>query len=772
MLSACFCPSSLFAQNITTIAGGIGTSGTGTTIGLGNPYAIATDTSGNYYIADADYHVVRKITPSGIVSTFAGNGAKGYSGNGGPATMASLCNPMGVATDRFGNVYVSEQSNCVVRKINSAGIITLFAGNDTLGFSGDNGPATNAKLNIPIGICTDNSGNVYIADYSNNRIRKVDVSGTITTFAGNGTAAFSGDGLSATGASVKQPAAVGFDLSGNCFIVDQGNVRIRKVNTSGIISTIAGAGTLGSSPDGTPATAAVFSYPSAVSINASGTVYFTDKTNGLVRYIDNLGFLRTFAGGGPHYPGDGLTADSVSMFRPSGIAFDRYGNLGISIGEDHRVAKVNTSGIFNTMAGNLTNLIAGEGGPATAAQVYQPWGVTVDNSGNIFVSEYSNHIIVKINNAGIASRYAGTGQQGFAGDGGPATAAKLFDPRGVVTDNAGNLFVTDHGNHRIRKIDAAGIISTVAGNATSGPGVDNVPATSTSLNYPMNINLDRYGNLYICDWGHNHIRMVDTLGIIRHIAGCNYHGFTGDGGPAVVACINSSYGICIDTSGNIYFSDADNFRVRMINNAGIINTYAGTGTSGYSGDLGPATAAQIAHPFDMKVGPDGAVYFIDGGNNVVRRIATDHTISTVTGNSIAAFSGDGGPSSAASLNNPLQLAFDPWSNYFIADDDNNRIRKVGNGVPSAVAPTPSSAQFALFPNPSAGNFTIYLPTPKDEIFNIRIIDATGRIVQSIPAITNRKISITTTLPSGTYIVTASTTTNTFHQKLIISHYGK
>ena len=753
------------AQNINTVAGGIGTTGMGTTVGLGDPYAIATDTSGNFYVTDDGYNVIRKITPAGIVSTFAGNGTKGSTGNGGPATMAALNYPRGIATDHFGNVYISETGTHTIRKIDHTGTITLYAGTGVSGYGGDGGPATSAMLAKPMGLATDNAGNLYVADLTNNRIRKVSTAGTITSIAGTGAPSFSGDGFSAALADLYKPISIAIDGSGNLFFIDQGNQRVRKIDNAGIISTIAGNGGTGTALDGIPATAATFTNPTGICIDGSGAVYVADDLF-KIRYIDGSGLIQTFAGGGI-LPLDGIDADSASLFYPSGISFNRLGNLGIAMSADKRVRLVNTAHIINTIAGNNTNCIAGDGGQATDAQTIYCMGVAVDLHGNMYVSDAANSVIRKISNTGIISTYAGTGSPGYSGDHNLAISAKLFQPKGLAVDTAGNLFVADYGNRRVRKISTFGIITTVAGDGSISTPVNEVPATTTCVPNPTNVHVDAHGNLYICDRGVNALRMVDNSGIIHNLAGCYLASFSGDGGPATASCVNVPTGVCTDAVGNIYFGDVNNARIRVIDPSGTINTFAGTGTAGYSGDGGPATAAELNEPSDLTAGPDGSIYFTDIQNNVVRKIAPDHTISTVVGNILAGFSGDGGPASAAQLSQPMGLSFDPWGNYYIADWQNNRIRKVGNNVPSEVKQIADEKKLVIYPNPGCDKFTFYFPATTDDQVLISIMDINGRTVFSTRGATNKEITATIEEPTGVYIVSATTTTGKYYQKLLI-----
>jgi len=278
------------------------------------------------------------------IYTVAGNGVSGYSGDGGAATAAKLTLPAGVATDASGNVYVCDLWNNRIREVNTSGIISTFAGNGTGSYSGDGGPATAATLSSPYGVAVDASGNIYIADYNNNRIRKVNTSGIISTFAGNGTAGYSGDGGAATAATISSPFDVAVDASGNVYFSDTGNDVIRKVNTSGIISTIAGNGTTGFSGDGGLATAAELNFPRGVAVDASGNVYIADASNNRIRKVNTSGIISTIAGnGGGGFSGDGGLATAAALNGPAGVAVDASGHIYISDANNYRVRELKST---------------------------------------------------------------------------------------------------------------------------------------------------------------------------------------------------------------------------------------------------------------------------------------------------------------------------------------------------------------------------------------------------------------------------------------------
>jgi len=339
-------------------------------------------------------------------------------------------------------------------------IISTIAGNDSTGFSGDGGPATAAELNFPIAVVPDASGNIYIADFKNDRIRIINSSGIINTFAGNGVQGYSGDGGLAANAELYKPIGITWDTSGNMYIADHGNNCIRIVNSSGIINTFAGTGLSGYSGDGGPATAAELYMPSGVTWIAPGKIYIADYSN-------------------------------------------------------NRIRMVNTSGIINTIAGNgfgapSSGGYTGDGGPATAAELYNPSAVALDTSGNIYISDYMNNVIRMVDTSGTISTIVGNGIGGYSGDGGLATAAEL-NPSGILLDASGNMYIPDYGNNRIRIVNTSGIINTSAGNGFPGFSGDGGLATAAEINGPAEVSLDTYGNLYIADFYNQRIREINSV---------------------------------------------------------------------------------------------------------------------------------------------------------------------------------------------------------------------------------------------------------------------
>ncbi len=331
-----------------------------------------------------------------IITDVAGS-IYGYSGDGGAATNAKLNNPISVFAGRDGNIYISDWGNSRLRLVNAAGIISTVAGNGIYGFSGDGGIATAAELNGPMGVFADGTGNIFFADIGNERIREINTNGIINTISGNGIYSFSGDGGPATAASFRDPAGICSDISGNIYVADEFNNRVRKINTNGIISTIAGCAARGYSGDGGPATLAEFYYPSGVATDASGNLFIADESNNCIRKVSNQGMVYTIAGNGlPGYTGDGGPAISAEIFNAAGVRLDNFGNIYITDGFNNRIRKINTNGTISTIAGNGKKGFSGLGDTATLAEIYDPVSISVDAGGNIYFANAFNYTIEKL----------------------------------------------------------------------------------------------------------------------------------------------------------------------------------------------------------------------------------------------------------------------------------------------------------------------------------------------------------------------------------------
>jgi sugar lactone lactonase YvrE len=776
------------------LVGYSGDSGPASVADLNQPNGTVMDSAGNLYIADTGNNVIRKVAAgTGIITTYAGNGIAGYSGDGGPATSAELNLPSGVALDSAGNLYISDDLNFAVRKVAAGtGIITTYAGNGTQGHTGDGGPATSAELGKLAGIAVDGAGNLYVVDQNSPDIRKVAAStGTISTYAGSGHGC-SGYNGPATSAAMMAPWGLATDSAGNLYIADYGCDAIFKVTASnGVISIVAGipddtGENFGDTGDGGPATSAELNEPHGVAVDSAGNIYIADTYIGVIRKVTaSSGDISTIAGGGDLLGdggiGDGGAATSGGFGSAVGISVDQAGNLYIADTGENRIREVTAAGIpptsqttepafsvpegsysgpqtvsitdstpgaaiyftmdgtsattvspsyngpinvsgavtlqaiavapgyltstpvtssytitsqpvaiISTIAGNGTAGFSADGGAATSTSVGGPEDVAFDQLGNLYISDADNNVVWKMTpGTGVISVFAGNGSYGYSGDHGLATSAELNFPDGIVLDEAGNLYIADARNNVIRMVAAnTGVITTIAGVYGSSGSFVNVGdgglATAAHLSSPTALAVDGNGNLYIADTGNHRVRMISAAsGIITTVAGNVTSGALGDGGPATSAWLNMPYALTIDTANNLYIVDPTTARVRMVAaNTGIITTVAGNGDSGESGDGGLAINAEI-NPQGITVDSAGDIYISDFRNTVREVVASTGKIMTVAGNKWPGYSGDGGSATMAQICGPLGLSFDATGSLYIADSGNQRIRKVTFSSPAA-----------------------------------------------------------------------------------------
>ena len=421
-----------------------------------------------------------------------------------------------------------------------------------------------------------------------------------------------------------------------------------------------------------------------------------------------------------------------------------------------------------TSVGDGTPGYTGDGAWGNSCELNHPFGIAYVNwkGANIAVADRGNNVVrVMSTYKEVMFTIAGTGTASFSGDGGPASAAALNAPAGVAYDQYGNIYIGDAGNNRVRKIDQAGIITTFAGTGANGFGGDGGPATDAALSGPRGIAADSSGNIYIADPGNNRIRRVNKFGIISTFAGTNTEGYNGDGGPATAAQLNTPYGVATDIPGDVYIADVDNERIRKVNSSGTISTIAGNGIAGYGGDFGPATAAALNEPTGIAVGYE-VIYIADAWNGRIRAIDKYGIITTIAGNGTLGYSGDGGPAYMAALNDPYGVAV--VGGIYIADYSNNRIRYVAptTGISQLAASPP---EIIISPNPGAGEFTISQTDGVQEQTKIIISNVMGEKVRELAWNSGKTINVTVDVPDGIYFVNLVSAGRSLGSKLVVRH---
>jgi sugar lactone lactonase YvrE len=658
-------PTTAEAQlTVSTVAGGaVNDGGPATAAPLSLPRFAAYDKAGNLYIADGFAHRIRKVSQSGIITTVAGNGISGFSGDGGPAKSPMVSFPIGLTFDHNGNILFTDSGNYRVRKIDTHGIITTIAGTGVLGYSGDGGLAINATLSAAYGLGVGRSGNIFISDAGNNVIRKIDLAGIITTIAGNGTAGFSGDGGPATQAMLNFPYAVLPDASGNLYIGDFTNDRVRKVDTSQNINTFAGNGSTGCTGDGGAATAASIGGARGM-LFTGGNLLIAGGGCSKVRTVSlSTNIINTVVGSIGGYDGDGHSPLATMFSGESGLMLDKSGNLVIVDRGNNRVRVLtSTTQLVTTITGGYI----GDGGQGTASALALPEAINFDRGGNLYIADTNDHRIRKLTPGGIISTFAGTGITGYTGDGGLATAATLDGPAAVATDRNHNVYIADQFGFVLRQVNSSGIIST---------------NLATGLFIGLNsLATDAAGNIYGADPYACVVWKFTSSGTITAIAGDSVGfqcGYNGDNIPATQALLNSPLGVAVDAAGNVYIADDLNNRIRVVSaRTGKIKTSAGNGTCGFSGDGGPATLAMICCPYGVAADAKGNVYIADTGNARIRKVDTTQTIQTVVGTgSFAGYNGNGLPALQTNLDLVYSVVVNSAGVLYWSDYDQFRIRK-------------------------------------------------------------------------------------------------
>jgi sugar lactone lactonase YvrE len=594
----------------TTLAGVAGTQGTTSAnpAKFVEPFGVAVDSSGNVYVADTNNNAIRKITAAGVVTTLAGG--SGMGSTDGTGSAAKFREPHGLVLDSAGNIYVSDYMNHAVRKVTQEGVVTTLAG--SLGNSGfTNGQGTAARFSSPQGIAIDSSGNLYLAESHNRTIRKITPSGLVTSL------------YESSGGALGAPSGVAVDASGNVYVADYGSHVIKKITAAGVLSLVAGTSTTSGSTDGA-STAALFYLPSAVAVDSANNLYVADTSNNTIRKITSGGTVSTLAGLATRSSSVNGTGSAARFADPYAIAVDGSGNAYVADATDHSIRKITAAGVVTTLAGNPGTYGSADGS-GSAALFKAPLGIAADSSGTVYVADTGNSTIRKITPAGVVTTLAGKAGMEGATDG-TGTAARFYSPYGVATDSAGNVFVLEAAGV-VRKITAAGVVTTLAGTANS-PGLVDGTGTTARFSVPFDLTVDTAGNIYVSDHGNHAVRKITPAGVVTTLAGSGSSGYANGTGTA--AQFKFPSGIGVDTAGNVFLADTDNQVIRKITPDGVVTTVAGTHALGSADGVG--TAASFYNPKDVAFDASGNMYVTDRGNHTIRKgtLATTTTSTTST----------------------------------------------------------------------------------------------------------------------------------------------
>jgi uncharacterized protein (TIGR03437 family) len=701
----------LAAQNVVTTIAGVDPTFTGsgqlaTNVPIGYVNGVATDSSGNVYFTDPIEHLVLRVAAAdGTLSVVAGNGIAGYSGDGGPATSAAIAasdNPAqyvnvalpvalgGIVVDPQGTVYFGDGH--YIRAVTPDGIINTIAGGGASGSSGGL-PATQVSLGIVNGLALDGAGNLYFCE--NNRVRVMSLStGILRTYAGVASAGFSGDSGPAAAAQLSQPGGLAFDAQGNLYVADGDNVnfapRIRKINPQGVISTVAGGGSL-TPANGLAPLSLNLGFASGVAVDPTGAVYvFSAASAYLMKFSGNVTTLITSPNANVFTTSVPATSAYLVGQRNadnSGIAFDSAGNLYVADSRDGHVCKIDTKGFLTTIAGNGRYGIGGDGGLALDAFIQGPGSMTQTPDGTIYFLDTLNASVRAISPAGVITSILNQNNYPPLGN--------LESLNGIASDPAGNVYVLFQ--HRLLQIAPNGNQTFVI----FGGGANNAGGSAFSANITIGGGLarDSGGNFYISDLVSNMIYKVTPDKTIHPLAGTGVQASSPDGSVALTSPVSLPSTVLADNLGGLYFveqvANATTNVVRYITPDGHLKTIAGNGSAGFSGDRGPATQAslQMIKRGGLALDASGTLYLADGFNNRVRTVSPNGIIDTFAGNGVSATAGDGGPARQASFIVPRGLLFDSKGDLLISDTAANRIRAV-LAAPPSVAVAPSSLSFS------------------------------------------------------------------------------
>jgi sugar lactone lactonase YvrE len=671
------------------------------------PEGIAADTNGTLYVVDTDNHTIRMITPAGVVSTLAGlAGSPGSAdGMGGDARFYY---PYGIAVDGVGSLYVADTDNHTIRKITPVGtnwVVSTLAGLAG-SFGSTDGTRRDARFRYPEAITVDSAGNLYVADTDNSTIRKITPVGTnwvVSTFAGSARSDGSDDGMGGN-ARFRRPEAIAVDRAGNLYVADTENDTIRKITANGVVSTLAGSAQDPAGSDDGQGNDARFDSPDGIAVDNAGNVYVAEADNYTIRKITPGGVVTTLAGSAGSDGSDDGTGSDARFNRPTGIALDRTGTLYVADSANHTIRNVTSAGVVNTFAGSAGSAGSTDG-TGSDARFHEPRGIAIDSAGNLYVADLFNDTIRKITAAGVVSTLAGSAKDDHGSNDGTGSDARFHAPRGVAVDSAGNLYVADSVNSTIRKVTSAGVVSTLAGLAGSDGTNDGI-GSAAQFNFPRGVAVDSARNVYVADTYNHTIRKITPARVVSTLAGLGGTPGTNDG-PGGSARFNLPYGLAVDSAGDLYVGDTDNHTIRKVTSAGVVSTLAGLAGLGGSAD-GTGGEARFESPNGLAVDSAGNLYVADTDNYTIRKIMPfgAHWVVTTIAGSASDAGSDDGRGIRARFNLPWGIAVDSAGNLYVTDSQNNTIRK---GAFRSYAPRNA---VAYTPPARSGQFTVTLVPPE------------------------------------------------------------
>ena len=649
-------------QHVAGASGGGGVvNGLRTTARFGAPVAVSADGKGAIFVADAGNCTIRAISSAGVVTVLTGTPGACGATDGAP-TRARFAAPQGVIADGAGNVYVADTANHVIRKITSTGLTSTLAGK--AGESGTaDGTGAAARFHSPTGLARDAAGNLFVADRENHAIRKVTLAGVVTTLAGRPGDRGSTDGAGQA-ARFAAPTAIAFD-AGAFVVADTGNHTVRLVSATGAVTTLAGHAGEAGHADGR-GSAALFGWPSGI-VAIGGLAYVSDTDNEVLRAVTRSGVVTTVAG----LPGTSGAEDGQgtgARFRsPMGLASDASGTVFVADTGNRSVRALSASGVVTTVAG-LGSGAGTDDGTAAHARFDRPFGLAFDTTGAIVVSDGGNHTIRRVLSGGLVTTSAGAAGEAGGADG-AGTSARFYEPAGLARDASGNILIADSLNHVIRKITAAGQVSTLAGLAGEEGSADGQGAAAR-FSFPTGVALDASGTVFVADSGNHTIRRITPTGGVSTFAGLAGRAGSSNG-TGSNARFDHPVALAFDKAGNLLVADAANSVVRRVTKAADVTVWAGSPGNKGSRD-GTGTSAQFRMPSALAVDASDNLWVGDG--TVVRRITPARVVTTVLGSALSSGSEDG-LGTTARFASILGLAVDAAGVVYIADAGNHCIRR-------------------------------------------------------------------------------------------------